>query len=72
MTLDDIDLPPPVASADWKQIYQRWYDQVERAYGQLGHTLGFNPPITSSCAALECDRRILLMGLNPAGSRDYP
>jgi hypothetical protein len=56
----------------WSDRYEGWYREVERAYARLGHSLGFNPPITSSLAALESRPRLLLMGLNPAGSKDYP
>lgn len=57
---------------DWKALYEGWYARVERAYGQLGHSLGYNPPIVSSVRAFEAKPRLLLMGLNPAGSRDVP
>lgn len=56
----------------WHDQYLRWYERTETAYARLGHSLGFNPLILSSIRAFEARPRILLMGLNPAGSRDYP
>ena len=57
---------------DWRAQYEGWYDQTESAYARLGHSLGFNPLILSSVRAFEAKPHLLLMGLNPAGSRDYP
>lgn len=64
--------PVPVRAPNWRTLYLQWYDMVERAYARLGHSLGFNPPIVSSVRAFEAAPRLLLLGLNPAGSRDYP
>ncbi len=57
---------------DWGKLYEGMYDKTESMYARLGHSLGFNPPIVSSVRAFEAKPRLLLMGLNPAGSRDYP
>jgi hypothetical protein len=57
---------------DWRSLYLDCYEATEKAYARLGHMLGFNPPIVSSVRAFEATPRILLLGLNPAGSRDYP
>ena len=57
---------------DWSALYETWYERIEKSYARLGHSLGFNPPIVSSVRAFEAKPRLLLMGLNPAGSRDYP
>jgi hypothetical protein len=57
---------------DWRAMYEEWYERTEKSYARLGHSLGFNPPIVSSVRAFEARPRLLLMGLNPAGSRDYP
>jgi len=59
-------------AVDWRAHYESWYDQTESAYARLGHSLGFNPLILSSVRAFDAKPRLLLMGLNPAGSRDYP
>ena len=66
------DLDGSTNGADWRARYLDWYEQTEHAYAQLGHALGFNPPVLSSVRAFESTPRILLLGLNPAGSRDYP
>lgn len=62
-------------TADFVALYSDLYDRTEREYTRLGHAeigLGFNPFIVSSVRAFEASPRLLLMGLNPAGSEDYP
>jgi len=56
----------------WRALYETWCERTEKAYDRLGHSLGFDPPIVSSVRAFAAKPRLLLMGLNPAGSRDYP
>lgn len=73
---DQTELPTgtdqAVRDTDWRAQYLSWYEQTESACARLGHTLGFNPVILSSVRAFVTKPRILVMGLNPAGSRDYP
>jgi hypothetical protein len=61
-----------MSGADFVRMYSAIYDRTEATYAKLGHPLGFNPFIVSSVRAFEASPRLLLMGLNPAGSKDYP
>jgi hypothetical protein len=57
---------------DYAALYREWYSRIEQAYTRLGHPFGFNPPIVCSVRSFEAVPRILVLGLNPAGDRDYP
>jgi hypothetical protein len=51
--------------------FAEWQAGIEAAYASLGHTLG-KRFLYCSRQAFSARPRILLLGLNPAGDRDYP
>jgi hypothetical protein len=61
-----------MASYPWSDRYLRLYTRTEAACAEFGHPYGFNPWLLSSIDAFSAEPRLLVMGLNPAGSRDYP
>ena len=61
-----------MASYPWSDRYLRLYTRTEAACAELGHPYGFNPWLLSSIDAFSADPRLLVMGLNPAGAKDYP
>lgn len=61
-----------MATYPWSKRYMDLYTRTERAYAELGHPFGFNPWLLSSIDAFRATPRLLVMGLNPAGSKDYP
>ena len=57
---------------NWRDLYLGWYSRIEQAHARIGHVLGFNPPIVCSVRSFDAVPRVLVMGLNPGGERDYP
>jgi hypothetical protein len=66
------DLVEFMANYPWSERYMVLYTRTQQACADLGHRFGFNPWLLSSIDSLTAKPRLLVMGLNPAGSRDYP
>lgn len=60
------------AARPWVDRYIDLYGDTTRTYEVDGYTLGYNPWLLSSIEAFDADPRLLVIGINPAGSHDYP